>query len=120
MKLYLIGLDKDHSTYIRELINQDRLKNCDTNFINNKISKYRNEIKKLEDLKKQGSINQEKINKILNFHAKHYQENALRRTENQKYNFLKKTIMPQIKRFGYKGTIEELDQVLLNWSEKDV
>jgi len=117
--MYLHQLE-NATEYIHNLIIKDRLERGDPEFINQQIQKKKEEIQKLQDLKKQGSINQEEIHKILKFYAKNYQNQAMSRTDNQRYRFCEKTVLPNLKKFGYKGSSKDIDDILLNFPEEEI
>ena len=48
-------MDQDHSHYIRDLIDRDRLDKRDKSYINSKRAYFKAELKKLDYLEKQGS-----------------------------------------------------------------
>jgi len=84
-------------------------------FLDHKIKQHQEEIQRLKELKKQPSIKTEEINKILESYAPSYQQQAMTRSENQRLNFVNRTILPEIKRFGFKGSPQEIDDILINW-----
>ncbi len=118
MKLYLIGLEGDHSPYIRDLIIRDRLEQGDPKLIDQEIQKLDKRIQELKELKKAKPANQDKIQELLEYHAPGFKQNAMHRTERQRFNFIEKAILPNLKKLGFKGTVEEIDNLLIDWGEK--
>ena len=119
MKMFLIGMDQDHSQYLRELVDRDRLDRLDKSYINSKRAELKAELKKLEDLEKSKHIDQSKIHELLKFHSTNYRRNAEEgRSEVHRIGFIEKQIMPKIKKLGYQGSPHEVDQLLLNWPEE--
>ena len=121
MYVYLHGID-DCSKYLRELITRDRISNLDPSYIASKINKLNNEIKQLNELKASNfiDINNIEINKLLKYHAPNYKRNATSRTEDNRHFFIKKAIMPGLKKLGFKGSPQEIDELLLNYPEDDI
>lgn len=113
MKMYLIGMDQDHSHYIRDLIDRDRLDRLDSTIINNKIKEHQKAIKDLQGLKKEKTQDDVRIKELLEYHAPNYKRNAERRLESQRIHFIEKAIMPQLRKYGFKGSPEEIDKLLL-------
>ena len=120
LKMYLLNMD-NYSEYLRNLIIQDRIKKSDPAFYEDQIKDLQTKIEELKNCKKEcleaNVLNQEEINKILEFHAHQYQQQAMSRSDQQRFNFIERTILKQIQQYGYKGSIEQIDEVLLNWPE---
>ena len=114
---YLVNND-NYSELIRELILDHRIKTKDPIFLKSKIEYHKEEIKKLEDLIKQYKSMEkqdlEKIQELLEFHAPGYQRNAPYRSEQQRLNFVKRSIYPDLKKHGFKGSLKEIDDLLIN------
>lgn len=119
MRQYLLGLNEDQSKYIRDLINQDRLKKADPKIIDQKIEEHKQEIQKLQNIKKIKPDYDKKIQEFLTFHAPNYKLNAPHRREAQRVQFIEKAIMPNLKKWGYTGTVQDIDNLLLNWPEQE-
>lgn len=64
MYLYLHKKD-NYSEYIKGLINRDRLKSADPQFINTKIQEHKKAIWELQELKKSSREDSEEVKKIL-------------------------------------------------------
>lgn len=111
---------ENSAQYLHDLIDRDRLDRLDSTFIDSKIEYHNNKVKEWKEKKKAKSINQEEIDKIFDFHAKRYQDQATVRSEKQCFDFLKRTVIPEIKRFGWKGTPEELDKILIDWKREEL
>lgn len=111
---YLAEME-NQSLYIRDLINKDRLDRLDHNIIDHKIKEHEAEIKQLKALKGSKKVNDGKIHELLNYHAPNYKLNAPMRTEGQRFRFIEKSILPQMKRAGSKATPHEIDELLINW-----
>lgn len=109
----------NYSEYLRDLVTQDRIKKMDPAYWDAQIKSFEQKIQEFKDNKKQSlkaeTINQKEINKILEWHVVQYQKNAISRSEEQRIRFCKNTILKQITPFGYRGTPEEIDDLLLNW-----
>jgi len=113
MKLFLIGLDGDHSPYIRDLINKDRIETGDPKLIDQEIQKYTQKIEDLKEKKKLSSFDALKVEEIIKKHAPAYKENASSRSEFQRFQFIERSIMPELKKCGYKGKPDQIDELLL-------
>lgn len=118
MKIFLLNIG-DYSQYIRNLINNDRLARSDPKFINSKIEEHKQEIQRLQDLKKQKSFDRDKINELFIHHAPNYKRNAATRSDTQRCDWIERVLKPQLKKLGFKGSIEEIDEILLNWPIKN-
>jgi len=118
MKMYLLNMD-NYSNYVRELVDRDRLDRLDSTLINNKIKEHQEAIKELQGLKKTKSVDQDKIQELLAYHAPAFKQNAMVRSETQRIRFIEKAIMPGLKKLGYKGSPQEIDEILINWPEAD-
>lgn len=118
MKLYLIGLEDDHSPYIRNLIIKDRMEKGDPKLIDQELQKLNKRVQELKELKKAKPANQDKIHELLEYHAPNFKQNAMTRTEAQRFRFIEGAIMPNIRKLGFKGTVEEIDNLLIDWGEK--
>lgn len=118
LKMYLIGIDHDHSLYIRDLINKDRIEKGDPKLIDIEIKKYNEKIQDLRNKKNNKTINQDKITEILNKHADNYKQNASQRSETQRITFIARSILPSLRKLGWKGEPREIDEILLNWPEE--
>lgn len=117
MKMYLISIDQDHSLYIRDLINKHRIESGDPKLIDQEIQKHTKIIQELRDKKKSKPINQDKIKDLLQHHAPNYKKNASDRSDSQRIKFIEMSIMPGLKKLGWKGKPIEIDEILLNWPE---
>lgn len=113
-----LGSLENHSLYIRNLIQKDRLERIDHNFIVQKKAELNAEIKKLDELLKVKNVDQGKIPEILSYHAPSFKQNSATRSEIQRIRFIEKMIQPQLKKYGSKSTAAEIDQLLLNWPEE--
>ncbi len=60
----------------------------------------------------------QEIKNIFDYLAPNYQKNMFNKSDKQRYSFIEKSVMPNLKNFGFKGTVEEVDDVLLNWPEQ--
>jgi len=108
---------ENYSEYIRGLIEKDILEQRTPDFIKNQIKNKKEEIKRLEDLLVAPHPMMGQINEILAKQAKSYKENASHRTVEQRYRFIKNMILPEIKKFGFNKSVEEIDQLLLNFPD---
>ncbi|MFX1502930.1 MAG: hypothetical protein ACFFDH_18365 [Promethearchaeota archaeon] len=121
-KLWLIKYGVENGGYsllIRDLITDFRIKIQDPEAIKKQIIEYQNKIKNLESLENKKNIDNSRIKDILEYHSHNYKLNATLRTEKQRFEFLKRTVLPQIKPIGYKGSLEELDDLLINWPTEE-
>lgn len=109
---------ENYSLYIRNLIIKDRTEKGDPKLIDQEIQKCTQKIKELKELKKVKPGNEAKINELLEYHAPNFKQNALRRTDDQRYRFIEKAILPNLKRLGYTGTTKDIDDLLMYWGEK--
>jgi len=112
-----LGELPDKTDYITKLIDRDRLDRLDTIVINNKIKEHQEAIKDLQGLKKTKTVDQDKIHELLQYHAPKYKLQAPNRLESERIRFLEKAIMPNLKRLGFKGSPQEIDELLINWPE---
>ena len=115
-KLYLDSLE-NQSLYIRDLINKDRLDRLDNTFIDNKIKEHQESIKELQSLKKVKTSNEKDIHELLAYHAPAFKQNAVARSQAQRIRFIDKMILPDLKKLGSKISIQQIDELLLNWPE---
>jgi len=108
-KMYLIGMDQDHSVYIRRLIEEDRIKNSDNNIINTKIKDLEEEIKKLKQLKKQGKVATDQVRELLQHHYNLFlnRNEGIFLSDGQNINWIKAQVVPDLKKAGCK--IKERD-----------
>jgi len=113
---YLGALD-NHSLYIRDLIIKDRLDRLDHKIIDIKILEHKQAIKHLEELKKSKVSHEKEIKELLEYHSTNYKQNADVRSEYQRIRFIEKSIMPNLKKLGYKGSPQDIDELLLKWPE---
>lgn len=118
MKIYLTNMENP-SAYIRDLVDRDRLDRLDSTLINNKIKEHQEAIKELQDLKKVKPGKEKEIHDFLTYHAPAFKQNATVRSETQRIRFIEKAIMPDLKKLGYKGSPQEIDELLLNWPEEN-
>lgn len=118
MKLYLLSME-NYSEYVRALIDKDRIELCNPEHIKIKISEHETIIKQLKDSLKGPKLDQERIKGLCEYHAPSYQENAMYREEKQRYNFIRKTIQPDLKLAGYKGDLKDIDKLLINYPIKN-
>lgn len=118
IKKYFLDLgEKNISEYIRNLIETDLIKRRDADFIKNQIKQKKQEIKELEDLLISPHPMMEQINLFFKEQASSYKKNAPHRTTEQKHRFIKDVILPKLKKYGYKASIEEIDQILVNFPD---
>lgn len=108
---------ENSTEYLNNLIDKDRLDRLDSIFIDNKIKEHQGAIKELQDLKKVKPVNEDKIHELLGYHAPAFKQNAMTRTESQRYHFIEKMILPDLKKLGSKNKVEEIDKILLNWPD---
>lgn len=106
---------ENYTEFLNNLIDDHLIKINDKKYIDSKIIYYEQEIKKLKDQKKLKNVDQSKINELLSYHAPNYKKNAPFRSESQRFKFLEKAVRPQLKKYGYTGSMEELDNLLLKW-----
>lgn len=119
MKKFFLDLGEENSSeYIRSLIEKDIMEKCNPDFIKNQIKHKKEEIQKLEELLAAPHPLSNKINELLMKHAKTYKANAMVRTPDQRYRFIKEQILPEIKKFGFNKSVEEIDQLLLNFPDE--
>lgn len=116
MKLYLIQMG-DYSKYIRDLINNDRLDNRDTKFINKQIIEYEQKIKELKELKKKPIVDQNKINECLTYWNRVF-KNYLFKTKDELKKEIEKKVMPNLKKLHYSGSSDEVAELFLNWPKE--
>ena len=108
---------ENYSLYINNLIDKDRLDRLDHKIIDHKIREHEAEIKQLKALKGSKKVNEDKIHELLACHAPNYKQNAPMRTEGQRFRFIEKSILPQMKKAGSKATPHEIDELLINWPD---
>lgn len=90
------------------------MKEGNDGFIDSKIKELQSQIKRLEEIKNNNGKKLDKIQELLEYHAPGYQQNAPFRSDNQRYIFLKKMVIPELKKYGCTKSVEEIDQILLN------
>lgn len=118
MKRYLEDLDIDYSKYVRDLINKDRIEKRDPELIKNQIKNKKDEIKQLEDLLVSPHPMMNQVMELLGKHAKGFKENAGHRTVEQRHRFIKDMILPEIKKYGFNKTVDEIEQLLLSFPDE--
>jgi len=116
-KEYLIDMD-NYSEFCRDAI-LDKLKLIHSDkYIDNQIIKYNNIIKELKEKKKKQTVNPDEFDKILQPHIKPYQKNANYRSQSQRFRFLENKLIKPLRKIGYKGSLEELDSLILNYPQE--
>jgi predicted metal-dependent phosphotriesterase family hydrolase len=119
MKKFFLDLGEENtSEYIRSLVEKDILEKCDPDFIKNQIKTKKEEIQHLEELLSAPHPLMGKANDFFAKHAKSYKANALVRTPEQRYRFIKDVILPEIKKYGVNKSVEEIDQILMNYPDE--
>lgn len=120
MKKFFLDLgEKTSSEYLRTLVEKDILEKCNPEFIKNQIKQKKEEIKHLEELLSAPRVMTDKINDFLKKHAKGFKENAQHRTVEQRHRFIRDVILPEFKKFGYSKSVEEIDEILLNYPDNN-
>ena len=118
MKKFFLDIGEETSSaYIRSLIEKDILEKRNPDFIKNQIKQKKEEIQHLEELLSAPHPLMDKAKKILEKQAKSYKQQAPNRTIEQRYQFIKLTIMPELKKFGVIKTVEEIDELLLSFPD---
>lgn len=115
---HLMHLD-NYSEYIRELIYKDLLEKRDPEIIKTQIKEHKDKIKKLEDLLKSPHPMMKKAMDLLSKHAKRFKELAPHRTQEQKHNYIENVLMPNLSKFGFNKSVEEIEEILLKFPEDD-
>lgn len=118
MKLYILSID-NYSQYLRDLVDNDRTLKRDPEIIRRKIEEHQQIIRDLKELKKAKPLDQNKINDLLKYHAPNYKNNAVTRTELQRHKFIEKAILPELKKLGFTGSPNDLDEILLNYPDNE-
>lgn len=120
MQMYRDHLEtKDnYSAWIRESMEEKLQREGDSKFIDIKIQEHKQEIQRLQGLKKTKPSNEKEIHELLAYHSMNYKENAPHRSEAQRLRFIEKSILPTLKKLGYQGSPQEIDETLLNWPEE--
>lgn len=121
MEIYRDNLlaTENYSEYIRDLIEQDIQKKRDPKLLKRKIEEHKQQIRELQDLLKDKSVNQEEINKLLSFFAPTYQNLAPTRIEKHRLDWINRNIWPKLKKLGFKGSLREIDKILINWGKEE-
>ncbi|MBA7496553.1 hypothetical protein ES702_07162 [subsurface metagenome] len=100
MKLYLIGMDQDHSVYIRDLVNKDRLDRLDSIYIKKRREELQEEIKKLDESVKVSREDTDQVKQILEMAQKvysNYTKDPGLNISNFK-TYLRSNILPKLKK----------------------
>lgn len=118
MYKYLVTSFDDYSSYIRDLINNDRLKKADPVFIAQKEKELKAELQKLQDLKKIKPVQDDKIQDCLKYWHD-VTKNQVFRDDQAIIKFCEKRILPNLRKLGYQGSVEDIADTLLNWPEDD-
>lgn len=95
-----------------QLVNNDQ-------YANDQIQYHQNKIKEWKEKKKAKPINEDKIQELLAYHAPAFKKNAEVRSETQRLRFIEKSILPTLKKLGYQGSPQKIDETLLNWPEEN-
>ena len=114
MKMYLMDMG-DYSSYIRDLINKDRLDRLDKSYINSKRAELKAELKKLEDLEKTKRINQDKINECLKYWNDVF-KNKTFLDDKELERSIEKRVLPNLKKLGYTGSASDVSKLFLKSS----
>lgn len=108
MKIHLMSME-NHSDYLRNLIDQDRLAKADPEFIKLKKRELQDQLKALNELGKHSTDNQDKVNSILNREYESFKQNNRMMTEDRfNWRWIEDKIIPQLKRLGCKLDKKEI------------
>lgn len=104
--------------YLENLIINDRLQRHDQNFLESEIKRHQEEIKILQDMKKQGPLNQDKIDECISYWKETYKNRTFLNDVHLE-NSIKKHVMPNLKKLGYQGTPHDVARIFLKTEEED-
>ena len=114
-----LGELPDKTKYITNLIDKDRLDRLDSTFIKKRREELKEEIKKLDDLEKNKKILDKKnIHDFLKKRVKHFKEVSPRSSKEDRIRFIDKTMMPELRKYGFNETPEYVEKLLLDWPEE--
>lgn len=89
------------SEYLNQLINNDRLKRLDKEYINTRIKELETEISNLKELKKKPELENKKIHECVNYYYESFLNNdRLLLTDRENLFWFDKSVLPNLKREG--------------------
>jgi len=97
--MYLHEQD-NYSQYLTDLVNNDRIKKADPNFINSQIKKFEKKIQDLREIKKNHKENSEDARQILEYGLKGYQRRNSEAfiSPSQNKLWIRSTVLPELKK----------------------
>lgn len=119
LKRLLEDLGVQYSGYVRDLIIKDQIEKHNPEIIKLQIKNKKDEIQHLETLLTSPHPFTGKVNEFLSKQAPAYKKNAQFRNTEQRIKFIKDRILPELKKFGFNKTPEEIDEVLLNFPDEN-
>lgn len=115
----ILIIKDNYSEFVRTACWEKLQMEGDQTLLKAEKQKLQGRIKEIDGKLKGKPVDQDKIQELLAFHAPNYKESAPYRIESKRLKFIEMTILPKLKRAGYKGTPTEIDELLLNWPEGD-
>lgn len=119
LKRLLEDLGEEYSPYVRDLIIKDQIAKHNPEIIKLEIKNKKEEIQQLENKLKSPHVFSGKANQILAKFAPGFKLQAPNRSDFHNIQFIKNKILPELKKFGFIKTPEEIKEILLNFPDEN-
>jgi len=113
--MYLHDVE-NYTLYINSLIDRDRRDRRDKSYIDQRRIYFKAELKKLDDLEKTKTVDQDKIQECLQYWHDAF-ENKTFLDDKELTKAIEKRVLPNVKKLGYQGSAQDICKLFLEWPE---